>query len=80
MSSKPIVLIARPGYWSSQFVSLFDEEGYETQDIVDPGTLEIDLLKQKAPYGVISAIPLSDSKNSFREYVAGTLDGILERG
>jgi hypothetical protein len=58
MSSRPVVLIARPGYWSSQFVSLFDEEGYETQDIVDPGTLEIELLKQKAPYGVISFPPL----------------------
>jgi hypothetical protein len=56
MPQKPVVLIARPGYWSNQFVTLFNEEGYTTRDVVDPGTLEMELLKQTAPYGVISLL------------------------
>jgi len=53
MTAKPVVLIARPGYWSNQFETLFNEEGYQTHDILDPGTLEIELIKQNAAYGVI---------------------------
>jgi hypothetical protein len=56
MTGKPLLLIVRdPVEWpSTEFITLFEEEGYVTRDI-SPESLNSITVDQREPYGAIGS-------------------------